>query len=100
MSVKPGRIGKRPVLYIGLCEVCSPGFGCTTKCNPEAIYILGDLGAVSRVEIKSATKVFTNFRRAFCLDPTDCPWISEDGLYTAKSKKVALVIGIWASQRV
>ena len=36
----------------------------------------------------------------FYLDPTDCPWVSEDGLYTAKSKKVALVIGIWASQRV
>ena len=37
-----------------------------------------------------------NFLRAFYLDPTDCPWVSEDGLYTAKSRKVALVIGIWA----
>ena len=37
-----------------------------TKCNPEALYIL------------------------------DCLRVSEDGLYTAKSKKVALVIVIWA----
>ena len=22
-----------------------------------------------------------NFRRAFSLDPTDCPWVSEDGQY-------------------
>ena len=22
-----------------------------------------------------------NFRRAFSLDPTDCPWVSEDGRY-------------------
>ena len=57
MSVKPGRIG-RGRFSIGLCEVCSLGFGCTTKCNPEAIYILGNPGAVSWVEIKGATKVF------------------------------------------
>ena len=87
---------EKRLFSIGLCEVCSPGFGCTNKCNPEAIYILGDQGVVSRVEIKGATKVFKSFRRAFCLDPTDCPWVSEDGLYTAKSRKVALVIGIWA----
>ena len=38
--------------------------------------------------------------RAFYLDPTDCPWVSEDGLYTVKSKKVALVTGIWAYRRM
>ena len=44
---------------------------------------------LSRVERKGATKVFKygrktlspvleNFGRAFSLDPTDCPWVSED----------------------
>ena len=56
---------EKGLFSIGLCEVCSPGFGCTTKCNPEAIYILGDLGAVSRVKIKGATKVFKNFVAPF-----------------------------------
>ena len=46
---------EKGLFSIGLCEVCTPGFGCTTKCNPEAIDILGDLGAVSRVEIKGVT---------------------------------------------
>ena len=48
---------------IGLCDVCPPGFGCTTKCNPEAMYILGNSGAVStsRVERKGATKVFMGY---------------------------------------
>ena len=48
------------------------------------------------VILRPYTSSETYFRRAFCLDPTDCPWVSEYGLYTAKSKKVALVIGIWA----
>ena len=51
--------------------------------------ILGDPGAVSRVGRKGATKVRTlslvleNFRLAFSPDPTDCPWVSEDGIESA-----------------
>ena len=41
---------KKGWLSIGLCDVCSLGFGCTIKCNLEAIYILGNPGAVGRVE--------------------------------------------------
>ena len=40
-------------------------------------------GAVSRVGRKGRTKflaVFENFRPAFSPDPTDCPWVSEDGV--------------------
>ena len=29
-----------------------------------------------------------NFRPAFSPDPTDCPWVSEDGLYCASRKKI------------
>ena len=43
--------------------------------------ILGDPGAVSRVDMKGAPKELKNFCRAFSLDPTDCPWVSEDALF-------------------
>ena len=44
--------------------------------------ILGDPGVVSRVGRNGGTKVsalLENFRRTFSPDPTDCPWVSEDG---------------------
>ena len=50
--------------------------------------ILGDSGAVTRVGRKGGTKVLKSgwekrrdesFRPAFSPDPTDCPWVSEEG---------------------
>ena len=55
--------------------------------------ILEDPGAVSRVERKGDTSfqgapspVVENFRRAFSSDPTNCPWVSEDGPTLMKCK--------------
>ena len=36
--------------------------------------ILGDPGAVSRVD-----KMLENFHHEHFIDPTNCPWVSEDG---------------------
>ena len=35
-----------------------------------------------------SSPVLENFRRAFYLDPTDCPWVSEDDCVLANHNKV------------
>ena len=79
---------KKGWLSIGLCEVCSLGFGCTIKCTPEAIYILGNPGAVGRVE--------KTFVAPFLSTQLTAPGFPRMGYIQLNQKKVALVIGIWA----
>ena len=40
--------------------------------------ILGDPGAVSRVDKMFVVKVFCKFHHEPFIDPTNCPWVSED----------------------
>ena len=44
--------------------------------------------------------VLENFRRAFSLDPTDCPWVSEDDSYVTRmllvcTRMYSYVIGVY-----
>ena len=48
------------------------------------MFILGDPGAVSRVDKMFVVKVYcltVNFHHEHLIDPTNCPWVSEDGKY-------------------
>ena len=59
------------------------------KTPSSHIIILGDPGAVSRVDKMFVAKVYckvetrldltVNFRHEHFIDPTNCPWVSEDG---------------------
>ena len=59
--------------------------------------VLGDPGAVSRVDKMSVVKVYckietsgacldltVNFHHGHFIDPTNCPWVSEDGFGPSK----------------
>ena len=58
--------------------------------------ILGDPGAVSRVDKMFVVKVYckidltVNFHHEHFIDPTNCPWVSEDEFYPART-------GLWWS---
>ena len=55
------------------------------KRNRRLASILGDPGAVSRVDKMFVVKVYckidltVNFQHEHFIDPTNCPWVSEDG---------------------
>ena len=46
---------------------------------PNAFSILGDPGAVSRVDKMFVVKVYFHYKHF--IDPTNCPWVSEDGFF-------------------
>ena len=54
-------------------------------------HILGDPGVVSRVDKMFVVKVYckidltVNFHHEHFTDPTNCPWVSEDGCLTDRS---------------
>ena len=54
--------------------------------DQKAAYILGDPGAVSRVDKMFVILKFTvNFYHEHFIDPTNCPWVSEDGPLSART---------------
>ena len=77
-------------VYCGLLQI--PSF-----------YILGDPGAVSRVDKMFVVKVYfyffdltVNFHHEHFIDPTNCPWVSEDEpwLYFEWELKNALYLSV------
>ena len=45
------------------------------------VLILGDPGAVSRVDKMFVVKVTENFHHKHFIEPTNCTWVSEDDRY-------------------